>query len=198
MHSKKGKHANNLTRIDDQVKLLIVMLWISYWTHKANIGESERRPKTKSCCFVGIPCVWVLWILHEPSKLEYESESAGEGEQRSFIWVENEEPFSSVCDSKMGLAMCFFSFSPFFIPPFLLLWQAWFLLIFRERERVWNSKGKVNCGFLMQLLKYPHSLLKGKMPLSNSFLLLGGGKYQDHYRIMFSSWSLWLWASEIC
>lgn len=48
MHSKRGKHANNLTRINDQVKLLIVMLWISHWTHKANIGESDRRPKTKS------------------------------------------------------------------------------------------------------------------------------------------------------
>ena len=68
----------------------------------------------------------------------------------------------------------------------------------RERERERNSKGKVNCDFLRQLLKYPHSLLKGKMPSSNSFLLLGGGKYQDHYIIMFSSWSLWLRASEIC
>ena len=57
----------------------------------------------------------------------------------------------------------------------------------RERERERNSKGKVNCDFLRQLLKYPHSLLKGKMPSSNSFLLLGGGKYQDHYIIMFSS-----------
>ena len=200
MYGKKGKHANNLTRINDQVKLLIVMLWISHWTHKANIGESERRPKTKSVVllaylvfeFFGSCMNQASWSM-SVRVLEKESKEVSFGLRMNSLFLQ----FVTL---RWGWQCASFPFLHSLLQPTLSFALAGMILIDfqRERERERNSKGKVNCGFLRQLLKYPHSLLKGKMPSSNSFLLLGGGKYQDHYIIMFSSWSLWLRASEIC
>lgn len=93
-----------------------------------------------------------------------------------------EEPFfRNLYLQDGGLAMCFFSFPPFFIAthPFFCFGRHDSIDLEREREDL-KFQRQSKLLLLIELLKYPpNNFQKGKTPLSKSIFLVGRGKYLD-------------------